>query len=97
VGKAYLAHVRRAVHKRTFDEDEADEARRRSERLNGDADGANGENDLGVGDEEEGFDLLLLDPKEWKVCVLCFDVGTGVAADGMNRNKIITRCWGCRI
>ena len=29
--------------------------------------------DLGVGDEEETEDILLLDPKEWKVsCVLSF-------------------------
>lgn len=66
MGAAYIAHVRRTVHKRTFDEDEAEEARQLRERMNGD-NTANGENDLGVGDEVEGVDLLLLDPKEWKV------------------------------
>jgi DnaJ homolog subfamily C member 2 len=68
-GAAYQAHVRRTAHKRTFDEDDiaqAEEARRRAENsLNGDD--KNGADDLGVGDEEETVDLLLLDPKEWKV------------------------------
>lgn len=57
------------MHKRTLDEDERaqqEEARRKAESdLNGDD--KNGADDLGVGDEEETVDLLLLDPKEWKV------------------------------
>jgi DnaJ homolog subfamily C member 2 len=68
-GAAYHAHVRRTVHKRTFDEDEvaqAEEARRRAQ-SNVNGDDKNGTDDLGVGDEEETVDLLLLDPKEWKV------------------------------
>lgn len=66
-GEAYLAHVRRAVHKLTFEEHDkhAEEERKRLEALNGT--GASVEDDLGVGDEEETEDLLLLDPKEWKV------------------------------
>ncbi|KAF8507888.1 DnaJ-domain-containing protein [Hysterangium stoloniferum] len=67
-GAAYLAHVRRTVHKRTLAEDEAaeeeDAARRRALEMNGDD--KNGADDLGVGDEEETVDLLVLDPKEWK-------------------------------
>ncbi|PCH37560.1 DnaJ-domain-containing protein [Wolfiporia cocos MD-104 SS10] len=65
-GPAYLAHVKRAVHKLTFEEHDqhAENERKRLEALNGT--GVNGEDDLGVGDEEEGDDLLLLDPKEWK-------------------------------
>ena len=43
----------------------AEEERKRLEALNGT--GASVEDDLGVGDEEETEDLLLLDPKEWKV------------------------------
>lgn len=34
------------------------------------ANGAKTEDDLGVGDEEETDDLLSLDPKEWKVCLV---------------------------
>lgn len=68
VGPAYLAHVRRAVHKLSFEEHDkhTEEERKRLEQLNGN--GVNSEDDLGVGDEEEADDLLLLDPKEWKVC-----------------------------
>lgn len=66
-GEAYLSHVRRAVHNLTFEEHDkhAEEERKRLEALNGS--GAVIEDDLGVGDEAEGADLLLLDPKEWKV------------------------------
>ncbi|TFK53243.1 DnaJ-domain-containing protein [Heliocybe sulcata] len=64
-GPAYLAHVRRAVHNLSFEEHDkhAEEERKRLEALDG-----NGgiEDDLGVGDEPEGEDLLSLDPKEWK-------------------------------
>ncbi|KAM5539760.1 hypothetical protein V8D89_006573 [Ganoderma adspersum] len=65
-GEAYLAHVRRAVHNLTFEEHDkhAEEERKRLEALNGS--GTVIEDDLGVGDEAEGADLLLLDPKEWK-------------------------------
>ena len=68
-GPAYLAHVKRAVHKLTFEEHDkhAEEERKRLEAANG-ANG-NGEDDLGVGDEPETEDVLSLDPKEWKVCV----------------------------
>ena len=66
-GPAYLAHIRRAVHKLTFEEHDkhAEEESKRLADLNGN--GVNGEDDLGVGDEEETEDLLTLDPKEWKV------------------------------
>ncbi|TCD69754.1 hypothetical protein EIP91_006290 [Steccherinum ochraceum] len=64
-GPAYLAHVKRAVHKLTFEEhDKHVEAE--NERLGLNGTGANGEDDLGVGDEEEPEDLLTLDAKEWK-------------------------------
>ena len=51
---------------KTFAQDDADEELNNS---NGLPDGSEGiiEDDLGVGDEPESPDLLLLDPKEWKV------------------------------
>ena len=66
-GPAYLAHVQRTVHKLSFEDHDkhAEEERKRLEALNGN--GAEIEDDLGVGDEEETEDLLSLDPKEWKV------------------------------
>ncbi|KAH7882906.1 DnaJ domain-containing protein [Phlebopus sp. FC_14] len=65
-GAAYLAHVRRAINNLSFEEydKEIEEERKRLDELN--ANGSNGEDDLGVGDEEESPELLLLDPKEWK-------------------------------
>jgi hypothetical protein len=56
------------VHNLSFEEHDkhAEEARKRLDELNGV--GLNGEDDLGVGDEEESAELLLQDPKEWKVC-----------------------------
>jgi len=63
-GSAYLAHVRRVVHSLSFEEhDKHEEERDRLQGLNGSAEI---EDDLGVGDEEETEDLLLLDSKEWK-------------------------------
>lgn len=65
-GPAYLAHVRRAINKLSFEEydQQVEEEQKRLDALQ--ADGLNGEDDLGVGDEEESPELLLLDPKEWK-------------------------------
>lgn len=55
------------MKKLTFDEYDAhlEEEEKRLAALGGA--GAGVEDDLGVGDEEESPDLLLLDPKEWKV------------------------------
>ena len=71
-GAAYLAHVRRTINNLSFEQydEEVEEEQKRLEALN--ADGINGEDDLGVGDEEESPELLLLDPKEWKVSLLIF-------------------------
>ena len=65
-GRAYLHHVQRTVHNLSFDDHDVylEEERKREAELNGD--GLNGEDDLGVGDEEEPPELLQLDPKEWK-------------------------------
>lgn len=59
--------MKRAVHKLTFDEHDkhAEEEQKRLQAHT--ANGANGEDDLGIGDEEETDDILSLDPKEWKV------------------------------
>ncbi|KIJ33539.1 hypothetical protein M422DRAFT_264467 [Sphaerobolus stellatus SS14] len=66
-GPAYFAHIRRTVHKRTIEEDEAAEAEEEAKRRAALGDSSeNGADDLGVGDEEETPDLSLLDPKEWK-------------------------------
>ncbi|EIM87570.1 DnaJ-domain-containing protein [Stereum hirsutum FP-91666 SS1] len=64
-GPAYLAHVRRSVHNLTFEQQdkEIEEENKRLAEQNGDG---FGEDDLGVGDEEEDFALMSLDPKEWK-------------------------------
>jgi DNA-directed RNA polymerase subunit N (RpoN/RPB10) len=66
-GSAYVSHVRRAINNISFEEydRQIEEDQKRLEALNGD--GLNGEDDLGVGDEEESPALSLLDPKEWKV------------------------------
>jgi hypothetical protein len=67
VGPAYLAHVRRELYNLSFEEQDKriEEDSKRLGSLNNDS--VNGEDDLGVGDEEETEDLLSLDPKEWKV------------------------------
>ncbi|KAG6336394.1 hypothetical protein ID866_2688 [Astraeus odoratus] len=65
-GAAYLAHVKRTINNLSFEEydTQVEEEQKRQDALN--AEGLNGEDDLGVGDEEESPELLLLDPKEWK-------------------------------
>lgn len=66
VGSAYVAHVRRVLNKHTFEEEDrvAEQWKQRAALA---AAGLGGDDDLGVGDEEETEDLLSLDPKEWKV------------------------------
>ena len=53
------------MHDLTFEEHDkhVEEAEKRRRNLEQEADE---DDDLGVGDEEENEDLLLLDPKEWK-------------------------------
>lgn len=70
VGTAYLAHARRKIHKRTFDQDEA-ELEERQKKLQEEAANATVEDDFGVGDEPESAELLARDAKEWKVRPLC--------------------------
>ncbi|KAK7062765.1 Zuotin [Paramarasmius palmivorus] len=66
-GPAYLSHLRLTLHhNNSFEEQDAfyEKEKKRLEELQGSS--ANGEDDLGVGDEPETEDLLSLDPKEWK-------------------------------
>ena len=69
-GRGYLTHVRRQVYNFSFDDidKKEEEERRLLAALN--SNGANGEDDLGVGDEEEPEELLSQDPKEWKARAL---------------------------
>jgi DnaJ family protein C protein 2 len=62
-----LAHVRRVVHDLSFEEHDKQVEEEQKRRRNLEQ-GADEEDDLGVGDEEESDGLSLLDPKEWKVC-----------------------------
>jgi DnaJ family protein C protein 2 len=54
------------VHDLSFEEHDkhVEEVEKRRRNLDQEADE---DDDLGVGDEEETEDILLLDPKEWKV------------------------------
>jgi len=68
VGPAYLTHLRLSLHHgHSFSslDKHLEAERERLAVLHGDD--AVGEDDLGVGDEEEPQELLNLDPKEWKV------------------------------
>ncbi|KAG9056102.1 hypothetical protein FS842_000331 [Serendipita sp. 407] len=64
VGPAYLAHARRVLNNKTFAEDDRDQELK----ADGNEVGEEGllEDDLGIGEEPESSDLLLLDPKDWK-------------------------------
>ncbi|PVG04618.1 hypothetical protein CPB86DRAFT_693068 [Serendipita vermifera] len=65
VGHAYLAHARRVLGNKTFAEEDEEETERIANGAEDDAEGLI-KDDLGVGDEPETSDLLLLDPKDWK-------------------------------
>ncbi|KAF9078672.1 DnaJ domain-containing protein [Rhodocollybia butyracea] len=67
VGSAFVSHLRLTLHHgHSFEAHDAqiEKERQRLEELENSA--ANGEDDLGVGDEPESDELLNLDPKEWK-------------------------------
>lgn len=68
VGSAYIAHARRTIHKRTLEQDfaELEEQQRKLEEARAN-EALNGEDDLGVSDEQESPELLARDAKEWKV------------------------------
>ncbi|KAF8635701.1 hypothetical protein AX15_000325 [Amanita polypyramis BW_CC] len=66
-GAAYLNYLRLSLHHSySFDalDNQLEAEERQRTALNSEA--ANGEDDLGVGDESESQELLSLDPKEWK-------------------------------
>jgi DnaJ family protein C protein 2 len=65
-GQSYLAHVRRVEHKISFAEYDLREASERERREAENGANGGGEDDLGVGSEEETDEILTLDPKEWK-------------------------------
>lgn len=58
--------MRRSVNNLTFEQQDK-EIEEEAKRLAEQAENGTGEDDLGVGDEEEDFELMQLDPKEWKV------------------------------
>jgi DnaJ family protein C protein 2 len=60
--------VQRAVHGLSFEEHDKRVAEEHARKYGTQGNG-NGEDDLGVGDEPEAPELLMLDPKEWKVRV----------------------------
>ncbi|KZO90991.1 DnaJ-domain-containing protein [Calocera viscosa TUFC12733] len=63
-GHEYSHHAARIHHQRTFEEHDAYLSIKAAQDLA--ASGAEVEDDMGVGEEEEGIELLTLDPKEWK-------------------------------
>lgn len=75
-GPAYLTHLRLTTHHAhsfTSLDKHLEEEKARLDEQRGL--GAIGEDDLGVGDEEETEELLGLDPKEWKVGFFFSDEG----------------------
>ncbi|KAJ3891410.1 DnaJ domain-containing protein [Lentinula edodes] len=67
VGPAYISHLRLTIHHdHSFEAHDAhlEKERQKLEEIQNSA--ANGDDDLGVGDEPESEELLALDPKEWK-------------------------------
>lgn len=60
VGPNFLAHARRARHKRTFSEDDRIQAQESAKKVE--------ENDDSDMSEPETPELLMRDPKDWKVC-----------------------------
>ena len=67
VGRAYLAYAQRKLAQRSFDDDDAYQQEEMMKRMK-DGKGSGGpiDDDLGVGDEMESFQLLQADPKQWK-------------------------------
>lgn len=72
-GPAYLSHLRLTLlHNNSFEAHDAYNEKQRQRLQEIQSLLANGEDDLGVGDEPESEDLLALDPKEWKVFIRSF-------------------------
>lgn len=71
VGPAYLNHLKLTLkYASDFSALDKHLEEELQKKLAQEADGVNGEDDLGVGDEPESEELLSLDPKEWKVSIL---------------------------
>lgn len=68
VGPAYLNHLRLSLHHaHSFSALDAHLQKEKDRIAALHAEDKQGDDDLGVGSEEEPDDLLNLDPKEWKV------------------------------
>ena len=76
-GPAFINYARLKLH-HNFDLDTHDKHLETQKQKLEEQNAANGsgEDDLGVGDEEETEDILSLDPKEWKVGRAYFERGT---------------------
>jgi len=68
VGPHFLAHARRARHKRTFSEDDRIQAQENVKKVEDD--------DSGEISEPEDPMMLSRDAKDWKVCLLYMDIFT---------------------
>lgn len=67
-GPAYLDHLRLTLkHNGSFETHDAHNEKERQRLQDLEDSAANGEDDMGVGEEPEPAELLSLDPKEWKV------------------------------
>jgi hypothetical protein len=69
-GPAYLSHLRLTIkHGHSYEKHDAqlEQERQRQQEIQNQL--ANGEDDLGVGEESESEELLAQDPKEWKVSI----------------------------
>jgi DnaJ family protein C protein 2 len=66
VGPHFLAHARRARHKRTFSEDDRIQAQHNVKKVEDD--------DAGEISEPEDPSMLLRDAKDWKVCLLIYPI-----------------------
>ncbi|KAE9392321.1 DnaJ-domain-containing protein [Gymnopus androsaceus JB14] len=67
VGPAFVSHLRLTLqHGHSFDVHDAHAEKERQKLEEQQNSAANGDDDLGVGDEPESAELLALDPKEWK-------------------------------
>jgi len=102
VGPAYLRHLQLLLHhSHSFSslDKHLNAERERLAALHGED--AAGEDDLGVGDEEEPEELLNLDPKEWKVRFYLFKRILVPPSKPffffIDRNKIIMPCLGSLI
>lgn len=89
VGPHFLAHARRARHKRTFSEDDRIQAQNSVKKVEDD--------DAGEISEPEDPSMLLRDAKDWKVsfiyCLTCIDL----RADNHLATRSLRRSWTLQV